>query len=1023
MNARYRQISYLFAAISKLAIDWVFEFGKCLSYWFLAILIAIPAAAIAQTPSTALTVYKAPGVPALAQLGGLTVQQNLLELREQIRPFEAKLSKLADSIEKQTASADEIAEYSQLLGQVQPYLKQQNELLKEAGLTGAALPASFLQNPNAPEDELKVVDATLEAGGQPLKDEEKLSPEELNRLLSAQMHAQTHGSAVGGAVKSFGVQYLNYSVSMGIMALSQLMLADASNPNAYENWEKQTFSLLGAAGFVVFMGTNHGLIKAYKLLKKNKPPGAFVNYLGMAAGMVAQSVFTELYNDKNMWKCVRPYYDSKAKPVAEACETLRKDWMLSGKILQYTPQVVSMITSTVLAQYARRGLEASGIPHRLNSGYMRVVERGFKIIPKSAWVKGLATALPGAVVGVGDFVLFLAIDSYWTEGVVNQGWQNVRENTFDAKAWTDKWGMHTEYFWPKAFQPIQNAFDVEATTPSTAHTYFMDMLRKMQASSWKKPAAPETCVPKDIAAAAKTAKLDDTKDRWFWQNWGAEWSRAKSNEQLSCEVMARPGDLISRYGDVNREWRGVLLSPFSTSENNWVEMITEFMTVYTATSTFAEYMATQKAAMAYKNAPAPDLSREALAKVINTPLASTEDTNADKPDSAQSWFLDGTWIPTPELVDYVVAGAACGPDPVLDPKAAEGVGIGRFFGNVYTFTARKISSPAFVSSPYGSSLRFVPPKLTSNSRAICENAPSLLTSPSAFYGTVNYITGNHLPDLSSKNDVKSPFSGVFTDENGKTYPSLAQYAFDHLNPDMYKQVGISTSYASWWTSHFDKVIVPIWARYDKTYKGFIDQYYMPILFNRTYRDGLLGSCKANDGLMGVATKTDHKASPTDCANPQSNAYRVSNGIFLSYETEARNYLRGMYSLYVSTLTAKDHLATAKAEYMKLANALILSIQVVSPSVLRSEDFDQITQNAEATLKSINDLIATHLTVKTPDNEFRTEVLAKFNEQISKIIVDEQQVKKNVYLLQFGGGSTSGILNGPLVGGAALGGSD
>lgn len=993
--------------------------------WLLVLLLALPMARTAHAsssePPTAAEVQDlerlvslgkeiqdlndkpamADALKAKRQEANILVAEMTADLETKTKPLDDEITPLKKKVEDGSASESEQKRYAELMEQKLPFMMRESYLKQLIGESGLEIP---LEVGNARRGSLSMPGASTH-------DVMMDMPEQIKARRQSWAAAGYHGAM------SFTHQYFIFSVAMGVIALGQLQFADASNPNALGNWEKQTFDLLGMEGFAAFMMANHGVIKMYQKIKAGAIPGSFINYLGMTAGSLASTVFHDLASDKDLWKCIRPYYDANAKPVAGACERMRATWLLHNKILQYGPSVASMLASTALSQAVRSALVRSGAPQAANDKFVKVVMKGVRVVNKSRMAERAAEIATGGaagfVVAVGDFIVFLAIDAEVTQPYIDKAWQDMRSNVVDPKPWLDKnWNLHSEFLWPKegSFQPIANAFDVEATSPYTAHNYLMEFFRRMQANGWKKPAPIESCVPERIAKDAAKNKDEKLDRQWFWNRFLTQSARKKTNSQLMCEVFARPADLIERYGETNKQWRDVILGPFNSAQYNWLGMINQFSTVYQASYKLTNHLATAKFNNTQKGAPRPDLSREALAKVISSPLPSS-DTNADSPERVHSWFLEGTWIPTPELIDYVSAGFACGPDPVLTPDATNGYITYRAMDQVYSFFAKKITSPSYMSTPYGSSLHFTPPKLTSRTRAICENVPRDL------YSTVNYITGNHLPQIGSTPAVQNPFTGPFKDENGQSYPSLIDFAYDNMDNEVFAPIGNYSGVDTWWSKHFAKVIEPVWANYSKVHDRFTKDNYIPVLFDRSFRYGCRDSEEdtartshfkaANDGMTPASAAPNSSQSETACTD-SSGAYRVANGVFLALETELRNYLRGLFSLYSASLPPAE-LKQRKAEFMQIANAMIEDVKAVNADELRSKEFEAQTDLAQEKLNTLISLVETALGKSgkaDADSEFRAQMLGKFKEQISKLFEEELQYAKTFHTLDLNGSPVS-----------------
>jgi len=903
----------------------------------------------------------------------------------------------------------------------------------------------MLLDPAGPVNEKNVIDLSVhaeDANPTQLKEE---SPDRLNDRFK-----NWASSGYRGAMK-FTNEYAVFSIAAGLHAMWQAGMQiygrdDVTDPLVLENWEKQTFSALGAAGFALFMSANHSTMRLYGHLKlliaeraiSKQAAGMLVGYLGMSAGLLLQSLFTEFATDKSVWDCLRPYYNKNASIVPQACEKMRDTWINGGKILNYWPSAISMIGAAGISTFIRLGINFAGskaaqtsagqavvstagvIKRSLKSNGMMVVHKSklpeiLKLIPGAKTVGGAGLSalrvLPGFAGGIGDLLFFMVINDSVTETWVSSKMQDIRMNYVDPNAWMMKHlNYHTDFFWPSGgtYQPLRNAFDAEATNTWGAHNYLMDLYRTMQKNGWQDPGPIEACAPKEIQDALAKAKAGEKKD-------GKSVLLAKkSDQQLACEVIRQPKALLERYGKVNAEWRGLLLEHYSRAVNNWIEMISRFYTVYQATHKLEKHFAEQKYNMIYGGQTTPpDLRREELAKVISGGQQEGAASAAPETERKHNAFLNNTWVPTPELIDFVIAGFACGPDPKVDKKTMEKSFFARFADDFYSYFMRRKVSESYLTTHYGSSIQFVPPKLTNKARTICENA-----SPD-MYGTVNYMLGNPFPDRDPKKPgIKNPFTGPFYDENNKKYASLAEFVFANMDPATY-EVKDGSNAAKWRTDHLIEPVAEVWENYIKVYNGMIQHKYIPALFDRTYR----GGCRqAEEMVKGTAPKAAASelesfadSSQPACANA-STAYRVGNGYFLSIEIELRNYLRGLYSLYTSTFEKSDVTPQAKSHFMQIANELIRNVRTTKPQMftpvdkataedralnihVRSFDFENTLDEAQKLADQLAELVATRLKMKQ-ENKFRAEMLEQFKAQLAKIITDENaqlSVVKQIYV--------------------------
>ncbi len=888
--------------------------------------------------------------------------------------------------------------------------RRQSYVNEMSGLGGLAVPMAILNDPKkaAGEDNIIRGDIAMAATAGAAADAD--SPAKINERL------KNWGRAGYQGTMNFGNQYIIFSIAMGFIAMTQLSVNFKEHPNALEMWEKQTTDLLGVAGFGFFMLANHQTVKLLSKARNGTLPPSMINYIGMTVGSIASSAFHDLWTDKDVWACMKPYYDSKVKKDPAACGRMRKTWMAHNKILQYAPTIISMIVSTPLATAVRTAIASSIGQHMPKQQYVRVAIKGAQILPKAKWVRRgyyvVVGGVPGFAVAVGDMILFFAMDIFVTADPINQAWQDYRMNFTDMKAQMDKnWLLHHEFFFFKEgqLQPIENAFDVEATNPRSAHQYLMEMFNRQQATGWKKPQDTQACIPDYIKEQAKNVKPSDDK---YWGPylmkilWFQLGYNVKSQQQLSCEVHSRPLELISRYGDVNKDWRNFLLQKFNESQSNWSTMALRFTDVYDAYMKLARHLAEAKFNMNKKGAARPDLSREALMKVLGQQKVDDKHDQGGHGAKETSHYKILGNISTPEMVDYVVAGMACGPD-LKKSADSEGV-ISKTWNKVYSYVGQTVNGTEFVKTPYGSSLNFVPPKITTGDREVCA---AIAADPE-----YNWLGGEAAAIAAST--PKNPFRDSVKDSTGQSFANLAEFVFEKMDPAVYEGTGNYSNFPIWFNDAIIKPIEPVWSQYAAAYDQLIDEKYMPILFSKSIRWGCAPDVDKNrvvkpaqmdakdeEGFVAQSGKKTYfernwfgflreKQTQETVCKDSSQAYRVADGVFLSIEIELRNYLRGLYSLTMSSVPKDEH-DVLKARYLEIANRMIEDVRLLDPEKLKSEEFEERVDDLEALQKALTDLATAQLRsqvgkIADADLQFKVEVLEKLTLQLEKLSAELKQ---------------------------------
>lgn len=933
-------------------------------------------------------------------------------IEAELAPMHGEMLELANQSKASQQPVDQNKAVD-LFKRIGPLSERLEAIQRVAGENGLKLPGVVQLDPNAPPSPDNVARASINV--------EEGSKEQLAANRPAMINQHRRGP-IGTSVHAVGhltSQYAVFSFASILIGLGHALtqnsgLIDTSDPRWIQNLEERIFDAVGYVGFGFFMMANHYTIRMYKPLREGKiPPNlvpAYMTYLGMTMGMLASSLFHDIFTDKDLRNCLRPIWNWEAKPVASACDKFWDTWMNSGKILGYSPALVSMLGSTAIAA----GLQTHILSHALkplHRWHTTVTIRGADLVHKSRVGKFLLEKgwkkLPNGFVMVGSFLLFLGIDMYITAEPSQRAWNYSKANFVDLNAASIKYlGLHSEYLWlkPGAIQPIHDAFTTEATNASGSHKYLMEFYKKMQSNGWKKPHSLESCLPADRKASIESINKYLNKQLFAIRYLGYWTLTRKTQSQLWCEVMARPGDLINAYAKTNREWRESIMSAFMMSQDNWGKMFNQFNTTYQAAMALGNHLTDEKTKREVGGETKPvDLSRETLAKVISSPILKEEEIDYDNPppDKVHGAFLDNTIMPTPELVDYVVAGFACGADSKLDNSNRTWVP--NLFNRVYSLIRRNVDSPTFMTTKWGSSLRFIPPKLTNKSRAICENVQV------SSFDVVNTVAGGWLPTMRDKTK-RNAFTGPFTDENRVQYATLADFVYENLDQETYRPLpgSVHSTFPTWWNQTFTEAIRPVWANYATTYESFIKNQMMPKLFDRTFqgcnvnRTTWWGFQYSDQTLDQDGMRVEGASEPTSMCSDPGTAYRVGNGYFLSLEIELRNYFRGLYSLYLATLKPEEATDAAKAAFMDNANQIVAAFNVMASDEFRAPDIGKKLDTVDADITKLMELVENRIkTAGGADAEFRAEMLRKFKESVAKLVTYQRDQVDLVNGARFG----------------------
>lgn len=903
--------------------------------------------------------------------------------------------------------------------------------------SGVPIRAVILKNPNASAtlQNLQQIEFNVQPG----------SHEEL--LKEAQKHKANFavkGLKAGG---HFTTQYATFGAASFLLATAQLGISYQSNPVAWEQWMTSVSDPTGAAGFALFMAVNHPVATALHGVMKGTIPKLMIPYIGMLAGSMASTVFHDLVIDNDLHKCTVSYFKSFARD-EESCNKAFDKWVPTNKIIEYSPGLMSLVASQAIADVGRFAImramgkgATSAAAQATETGAVRMVFKGMTVVPQAVSVganaarSGTTIAMGGFtpmsfIMGAAQFTVFLAIDSVIAEPIMHAKNEGMLA-TLNLKTWFDKMGMHRDYFRPPtgAKQMIANAFDVEATDLYSAHQYLMLNYANLNQIGWQSPHDQKWCLPPDIAEKkipgilARPVMLIPNIFDAFATGYRFLY-HSKSNEQLRCEVLAKPTELVARYGELNKTWRDTIMGSFSMKQAAWSQLISNFTEGYAASQKIAQYLADAKFKMSKDPSAQPDLSREALIKLISdkpavSPLgdsvpkaseggmsAKAMEKPADETPVETSQPKNFKRLSTPHLVDYVIANLACGVH--IGDESKPGL-VGRLWNKAVKMY-NGADSP-YLRTRFGSSFSFAPPNITMGDGSICANG---VWTQDPNFTVVSAETGTAAlpPDV---------FKGQFNDKaTGKSYTGLASYVFENMAEDVYKASGDYSNFAVWWDTYIQSSVEQVWSKYAQAYSKLIAKELIPVAFDREFRNGcptVTGRGMTNnptknpydsDGFVAQTSKLPGRGnSPQQCADSNI-AYRVGRGVFLSIEIEMRNYLRGLYSLNGSLYTAaeKEQSKAAQTEFLRVANDLINSVTNLSKETFQSNDITDYVDQTREKVTTLNTLITVRLEqLKEPKEGHRRAALTQLTNATGGLVYEVGQLAAHVKMMDFMDGTS------------------
>jgi hypothetical protein len=885
--------------------------------------------------------------------------------------------------------------------------------------SGVPIRAVILKNPNASATlgNLQQIEFNVQPGSR---------EEMLKEVQKHKANFAVKGLKAGG---HFTTQYATFGAASFLIATAQLGVSYQSNPVAWEQWMTSVTDPTGAAGFALFMAVNHPVAVALHGVMKGTIPKLMIPYIGMLAGSMASTVFHDLVADADLHKCTVSYFKSFARD-EESCNKAFDKWVPTNKILEYSPGLMSLVASQAIADVGRfaimraigKGAQSTATQAAAGAGEtgaVRMVFRGMTVVPEAVTL-GANAARAGTAVAVGgftpmsfvwgavQFTVFLAIDTVVAEPIMSAK-NEAMLASLNLKTWFDKWGFHRDFYRPPTGA---NAFDVEATDLYSAHQYLMMNYANLSQLGWQAPHDLNKCLPPDIAEKkipgilSRPVMLIPNIFDIFATSYRILY-HSKSNEQLRCEVLAKPTELVARYGELNKSWRDTLMSSFSMKQAAWSQLIANFTEGYAASHKLTQYFADTKFKMMKDPSFQPDLSRETLIKLISdkpaaNPMGQPEakaEANSEKeavtgqPKSFKS-------LSTPHLVDYVVANLACGVR--VGDETKPGV-IGRLWNK-----AKKVYNGAdspYIRTQFGSSFSFAAPNITVGDGTICANG--VWTQDPNY--TVMSAEGH---DAAVAPNV---FTGQFNDKtSGKAYTGLASYIFENMAEDVYKSSGNYSNFAVWWDTYIQSSVELVWMKYAQAYSKLIKKELVPVVFDREFRNGCpAGQAKnANaydaDGFVAQTSKASGKSAATQVCGDSNMAYRVGRGVFLSIEIEMRNYLRGLYSLNATlySATETDPLKASQTAFLKSANDLISSVTSLSKETFQSSDITDYVDQTREKVTKINDLLQARMDqLNEPKESHRRAALVQLTNATGGLVYEMGQLAAHVKMMDFMDGTS------------------
>ena len=572
--------------------------------------------------------------------------------------------------------------------------------------------------------------------------------------------------------KMFAQQLFSFSAAQLILSTGTSFTL--SNPVGLQQSIQSVKDPYGIASFAGFVW---GHQKTNQILSAKTPlPPSLTNFVGMGVGMLLSSTLYELFIDTDLRECWLSNNEN-------ACYAAGERWLTRDKYVGYLPEIVSL------------GISAAG-SHSISSGLIRGIQKTLSRENALKFVNTLRTAslfsLPGLAVNTANFVIFLGLH-HMVSPVVQHFWDPFNFNHLG-------WQLSEEH---KKDKP-------------KAATYIRSYQKNESEMEWLKNNIEElldhkynydTCMEEESLHKRSLTMIEIAKD--------------------TCERRGNPSLIIETDYAFEKASDKLLIRSFEEKQMNWNLLLASYAEVYGVSKKIYRLIRDAKLKEISLKTKADDpQSKESLEKFyeIAANVFSEQNlrSNFDKNGFTKNGFTASettrpksiNGVNVKSLIDYILYNMACGSD--VEHISYQTQDEENFVN---------ISGVEMIKTPLGSSLEFIPPRITPRDPRICTNR-----STRVFRLTKNY------KDIQEKikngNDVY--VGGWHSSLNQKEYPNLFSYIFENINDDFLYTEESSDEFI-WWNEKVETPTVKVWQQYESTYKELIKIELLPKLFGYEYR--------------------------------------------------------------------------------------------------------------------------------------------------------------------------------------------
>ena len=785
------------------------------------------------------------------------------------------------------------------------------------------------------------------------------SPESVRRNF-------VHGLA--GATVEFGRQSTFFNIPVGLIALSELGMEYSKDPLAFDKFLHSLTDPAAQLSFAAFMATNHKLTQALSGVMTGTIPRQLLPYIGMSAGLIASSLFSDLWNDKDIRACARSYIGAAKE--AGRCERAYDNWVPSKKIDAYMPSIISLSASTLASSVvqgaARFAVNAPKLMWTYRLGGLRMTAAtGRLVLTGSATGGPLGFIAANAVFLVADKILYAPIDDWWKRTSIES--MDLSAALSDSIILGNAEKAVRVLLFHKISMPNQ-----DVTTMVDAHSNFEAALKNYDQTGWDYKKL-ETCLPVGFAVV-DLFNIPLVSRR---------------TEIKSCLIQRDMLTNMQNLTNVHVKWRQYLLRNVYTSAESWVQSVANFTMMFNASTALYKKMIDGLHAKILGRDKVGDenvdLGFYSFAKLLNktTGLKAKGLQSEQEKENSATLFSDHVGgFRTPELVDYIIHSMACGPDMNANPTLWQKV---RSFSWApltllnralpWVFKTADLPAPTnqMIDTPYGQKFRFYPPSILKVPGEICQ------------VYNYDYAPGTYRVDIPDENGFR-PNHDYWTDLpfKNETYHGIIDYIIRNADPKLIGSLERSSLFDLWWD---EKVVEPsseVWETFRTDYTGFLQRNLLPLVQEKPTR----GACLSPDVSCVFSKDT-----PT-IGDDLVSSFLVE----LDYHRELqRSILQSLvHSSRGPTKEVADNIAVRKelaSRFDQFANVFKAGLNVTEDQFKQKE--------GERILTGIVERLGQELDLaKVDESDYRRTVLTQSSKQLVALLGERARLQQFLGILVF-----------------------